>query len=99
MTSSTHIPLAIIGLGCRLPGADSPLRFMNQSLEGVRALTRAPEDWGAGLGVSHPLVGGFVPDEGKDWKQFRLPPAHVEKMHRMERVLHLTLLQAAQDAG
>lgn len=99
MTSSTHIPLAIVGLGCHLPGADSPLRFMSQSLEGVRALTRAPDDWRAGLGVNHALMGGFVPEEGKDWKKFRLPPAHVEKMHRMERVLHLTLLQAAQDAG
>jgi len=99
MTSSTHIPLAIIGLGCRLPGADSPSRFMNQSLEGMRALTRAPEEWGAGLGLRHPLMGGFVPEEGKDWKQFRLPPNQVEKMHRMERLLHLTLLQATQDAG
>ncbi|WNG44598.1 SDR family NAD(P)-dependent oxidoreductase [Archangium minus] len=99
MTSPTHIPLAIVGLGCRLPGADTPSRFMNQSLEGMRALTQAPEDWGAGLNLSHPLWGGFVPEEAKDWKQFRLPPAHVEKMHRMERLLHLTLLQATQDAG
>jgi acyl transferase domain-containing protein/NAD(P)-dependent dehydrogenase (short-subunit alcohol dehydrogenase family) len=99
MTSSTHIPLAIIGLGCRLPGADSPSRFMNQSLEGMRALTRAPEDWGAGLNLRHPLMGGFVPDDGKDWRAFRLPPNHVEKMHRMERLLHVTMLQATQDAG
>ncbi|EPX64881.1 hypothetical protein D187_000303 [Cystobacter fuscus DSM 2262] len=99
MTSSANIPLAIIGLGCRLPGADTPARFMNQSLEGMRALTQAPEDWNAGLPVHHPLLGGFVPEEGKDWKQFKLPPAHVEKMHRMERLLHLTLLQATHDAG
>ncbi|MBM7118797.1 SDR family NAD(P)-dependent oxidoreductase [Archangium primigenium] len=99
MTPSTNIPLAIIGLGCRLPGADSPARFMNQSLEGMRALTAAPGDWNAGLGVRHALLGGFVPEEGKDWKLFRLPPTHVEKMHRMERLLHLTLVQATQDAG
>lgn len=100
MTSSTpHIPLAIVGLGCRLPGADSPARFMNQSLEGLSALGPAPEEWLAGLGVRHPLRGGFVPEDGRDWKLFRLPPAHVEKMHRMERLLHLTLLQATQDAG
>jgi acyl transferase domain-containing protein len=48
MTSSTNIPLAIVGLGCRLPGADNPSRFMNLSLEGMRALTRAPEAWGTG---------------------------------------------------
>ena len=99
MTSPTHIPLAIVGLGCRLPGADSPSRFMNMSLEGMRALSRAPEDWGAGLGLHHPLMGGFVPEEGKDFKQFRLPPNQIEKMHRMERLLHLSLLQATQDAG
>jgi acyl transferase domain-containing protein/NAD(P)-dependent dehydrogenase (short-subunit alcohol dehydrogenase family) len=99
MTSSTHIPLAIIGLGCRLPGADSPSRFMNQSLEGMRALTRAPEEWRVGLGLRHSLLGGFVPEEGTDWKQFRLPPNHVAKLHRMERLLHLALLQATQDAG
>ncbi len=99
MTSSTNIPLAIVGLGCRLPGADNPSRFMNLSLEGMRALTRAPEAWGTGLGLDRPLMGGFAPEEGKDWKQFRLPPNQVEKMHRMERLLHLALLQATQDAG
>ncbi|HEX8440442.1 polyketide synthase, partial [Archangium sp.] len=99
MTSLTHIPLAIVGLGCRLPGADSPSRFMNLSLEGMRALTRAPEAWGTGLGLDRPLMGGFVPEESKDFKQFRLPPNQLEKMHRMERLLHLSLLQATQDAG
>jgi acyl transferase domain-containing protein/NAD(P)-dependent dehydrogenase (short-subunit alcohol dehydrogenase family) len=99
MTSSTHIPLAIIGLGCRLPGADSAQRFMSQSMEGMRVLTHAPEDWRAGLDLRHPLVGGFVPDDGKEWKAFRLPPNHVERMHRMERLLHVTMLQATQDAG
>ncbi|HSP77218.1 MAG TPA: beta-ketoacyl synthase N-terminal-like domain-containing protein, partial [Myxococcaceae bacterium] len=99
MTPPNNIPLAIIGLGCRLPGADTPTRFMHQSLEGMRALARAPAGWGAELGLRHPLVGGFVSEEGTDWKQFRLPPVQLERMHRMERLLHLALVQATQDAG
>ncbi|WP_257452836.1 SDR family NAD(P)-dependent oxidoreductase [Archangium lipolyticum] len=99
MTSPTNIPLAIVGLGCNLPGADSPSRFMNLGLEGMRALKPAPEEWATGLGLHHALMGGFVEEEGRDWKRFRLPPNQVEKMHRMDRLLHLALLQATEDAG
>ena len=92
-------PLAIVGVSCRVPGADDPSTFFEQSLRGARALTTCPADWAAQFGPSRPLRAGRLEDQPLDWKFFRLPPNQAAQMHRMERVLLQVLAGALGDAG
>ena len=40
--------IAIIGIGCLFPKADSPLRFWRNIQEGVDCISRPPESWANG---------------------------------------------------
>ncbi|OIJ85474.1 hypothetical protein BIV25_44045 [Streptomyces sp. MUSC 14] len=64
-----HEPVAVVGLACRLPGADDPAAYWELLTAGRSAVTDTPEDrragapadgWPAPHGGTAPLRGGYV---------------------------------------
>ncbi|SNR59681.1 type I polyketide synthase [Actinomadura mexicana] len=97
--------IAVIGLGCRLPGADSPERFWGLLAEGrhaVRALPavrRADPIWAeAGPGV--PTRGGYLDEvAGFDAEFFRVSPREARSLDPQHRLLLEVAWEALEDAG
>ena len=44
LESARHEPIAVVGIGCRLPGADGPEQFWRLLHDGVDAITEVPPD-------------------------------------------------------
>ncbi|MFJ9779746.1 beta-ketoacyl synthase N-terminal-like domain-containing protein [Amycolatopsis sp. NPDC101161] len=99
-------PIAIVGLGCRLPGGiDSPeafWRLLDSSGDGVgdvpegRWETFAPASDLAGL----PLRGGFLDDvAGFDAEFFGITPREAEAMDPQQRILLEVAWAALEHAG
>ncbi|WP_179201354.1 type I polyketide synthase, partial [Streptomyces scabiei] len=68
-TASGHEPVAVVGLACRLPGADGPAAYWALLTEGRSAVTDTPQDrregvpadgWPTPHGGTAPLRGGYV---------------------------------------
>ncbi|WP_372662577.1 beta-ketoacyl synthase N-terminal-like domain-containing protein [Amycolatopsis kentuckyensis] len=99
-------PIAIVGLGCRLPGGiDSPeafWKFLDTGSDGVgdvpegRWETFAPAGELAGL----PLRGGFLDDvAGFDAEFFGITPREAEAMDPQQRILLEVAWAALEHAG
>lgn len=99
MSNASQTPLAIIGMGCHLPGAANPKALWQQTLAGQSGLTACPESWAIDAGLAHPLRGGLLSEYPFDWKTFRVPPSTATQMHRAERVLMHVVAQSMLDAG
>jgi amino acid adenylation domain-containing protein len=111
LDTSPPEPVAIIGIGCRLPGrADSPAAFWTNLLNGIDAITDVPVDrWNADAfydpepgkpGKSHARRGGFV--EGIDQFDphfFGISPREAARMDPQQRMLLETAWEAVEDAG
>jgi 3-oxoacyl-[acyl-carrier-protein] synthase II len=78
-------PIAIIGIGCRFPGAPDPRAFWRLLREGVDAVCEVPPDrWDVNAlydadpsspGKITSRCGGFIDNVDQfDWRAFRLPP-------------------------
>lgn len=82
---STIEPIAIIGLGCRFPGAKNPAAFWELLQKAVDAVTEPKERLSAGtlddvLGTA-PVVGGFLEQvDGFDAQFFGIPHHEAERM-------------------
>lgn len=103
---SAEEPIAIVGLGCRLPGGiDSPeafWRFLDSGGDGIgdvpegRWETFAPASDLAGL----PLRGGFLDDvAGFDAEFFGITPREAEAMDPQQRILLEVAWAALEHAG
>ena len=92
--------IAIIGMGCRLPGAATPGEFWD-ALEAGRDPfgTDLPADRFPGFAASSPPAAALLDDFDVDWRRLRIPPVQVERMHRMDRVALDTMAGALADAG
>jgi amino acid adenylation domain-containing protein len=102
--------MAIVGMGCRFPGADSPAAFWRLLAEGVDAVREVPADrwdaaaaYGAGpdaRAAEGTRWGGFV--EGIDRFDagfFSIAPREAEQMDPQQRLLLETAWEALDDAG
>jgi acyl transferase domain-containing protein len=91
-----RVPIAVVGIGCVLPGASTPEAFWNDALSGrgaFRPLTGGPWDWDRlGLGPLPPA--GLVADFTPDWRAFRMPPADAAAMNPAQ----LQVLEAGRQA-
>ena len=103
-------PIAIIGLGCRFPGAKTPQEFWQLLCEGRSAVGRIPESrwaidqlYDADPTITGPLAscwGGFLDNIDQfDWRALRLSPREVKYMDPQHRLLLEVAWEALEDAG
>jgi acyl transferase domain-containing protein/surfactin synthase thioesterase subunit len=103
-------PIAIVGFGCRLPGADSPERFWELLRSGVDATGEVPPDrWNAAAyydpdpdapGKMYTSRGGFLADvDGFDARFFKLSPREAASIDPQHRLLLEVSWEALETAG
>jgi acyl transferase domain-containing protein len=104
-------PIAVVGMGCRLPGgADTPDRFWLLLLEGVETVREVPPDrWNvapwydpdlATPGKSATKAGSFLDRiDAFDAGYFGIPPREAERMDPQQRLLLEVASEALEDAG
>ena len=104
-------PIAIIGIGCRLPGASNPEAFWRLLQDGVDAITEVPaERWDVdALYDPNPKVpgkmstrwGGFIEQSAAmfDANFFGISPREAERMDPQQRVALEVAWEALEDAA
>lgn len=103
-------PIAIVGIGCRLPGAANPARFWQLLCEGRDAIREVPEErWQMEtLYAEHPELrarqishwGGFLDGvDGFDWRFFHMSPREAMHVDPQHRLLLEVAWEALEDAG
>ncbi|MCC6456106.1 MAG: type I polyketide synthase [Caldilineaceae bacterium] len=108
---SRHEPVAVIGMGCRLPGGiDSPAAFWQLLRNGVDAIGEVPAArWAAGAlydtdvaapGKMNTRWGGFVePVDQFDAAFFGISPREAMHMDPQQRLLLEVAYEAIENAG
>ncbi|MFC7918233.1 type I polyketide synthase, partial [Streptomyces sp. NPDC057386] len=92
-------PVAVVGIACRLPGADGPAAYWGLLSEGRDAVTEAPEDrWPAGTAVPYRRA-GFIEDvDAFDAAFFDISPFEAAAMDPQQRLTLELAWQALEDA-
>src|SRR3954471_13986887 len=106
-----HEPIAIVGIGCRLPGgADTPERFWELVRDGVDAITEVPADrWDVdalydadpnAAGKVATRWGGFLPNVDRfDPNFFGISPREAQSMDPQQRLLLEVTWEALENAS
>jgi acyl transferase domain-containing protein len=84
---STRDPIAVVGIGCRLPGASGPGELWDLLVHGRDAITEIPARLAAGekLGAG---VGGFVGEiDGFDTEFFGMSAHEAVRLDPQHRLL------------
>ncbi|MFD8326326.1 polyketide synthase [Streptomyces lydicus] len=95
-------PVAVVGIGCRLPGANSAEALWEQLCRGVDATRRVPRNRfpGADGRAYDTMRGGFLDDvESFDADFFGIATQDAEVMDPQQRVLLPVAWEALEDAG
>jgi acyl transferase domain-containing protein len=103
-------PIAIIGMGCRFPGADNPEAFWELLRDGVDAITEVPPDrWNTPElynqeprtpGKMNTRWGGFIGKVDQfDAAFFGISPHEVERMDPQQRLLLEVTWETLENAG
>jgi amino acid adenylation domain-containing protein len=95
-------PIAIIGVGCRFPGADGPAAFWRLLRDGVDAIGEIPPDrWNVdAAGPTASRWGGFLDRVDQfDPQFFGISPREAERMDPQQRLLMEVAWEALEDAG
>ncbi|MEM6331046.1 MAG: beta-ketoacyl synthase N-terminal-like domain-containing protein, partial [Planctomycetota bacterium] len=96
-------PLAVVGLGCRLPGADTPGGYWRLLRDGVCSLGPAPVNrWpeGGATSASQATRGGYLPAVDQfDPAFFAISPREAEQMDPQQRLLLEVAWETLEDAG
>ncbi|MFG1929624.1 beta-ketoacyl synthase N-terminal-like domain-containing protein [Mycobacterium sp. NPDC048908] len=95
-------PIAIIGIGCRFPGADGPSAYWRMLCDGVDAVQKAPESrWKeTGLTADAQEFGGFLDQVDQfDAAFFGISPREAARMDPQQRLLLEVAWEALEDAG
>ncbi len=102
------VPIAVIGLGCVLPGAANPDAFWQLLASGRDPMVRVPADrWRPEISLNGDTqslnlanaIGGFVTDFQYDWKRHKVPPKQVAQADPLQFMLLEAADQAIADAG
>ena len=91
-------PIAIIGMGCRFPGANNPEEFWQLLLDGKDAITTVPDDrWDSSI---YPMQGGFVPHLKEfDPIFFKIAPREAASIDPQQRLLLEVCWEALENAA
>lgn len=103
-------PIAIVGIGCRFPGAPNLDKFWKLLRDGMDAIREVPANrWDIDSfydpdpdlpGKMTSKWGGFVENiDGFDWRAFRIPPREAKYMDPQQRLLLEVAWEALEDAG
>jgi acyl transferase domain-containing protein len=103
-------PIAIIGIGCRFPGANNPEAFWQLLRNGVDAIAEVPKDrWDIDAfyhpepgmpGKIYTRYGGFLERvDGFDANFFGISPREAERMDPQQRLLLEVVWEALENAG
>ncbi|MFD0206876.1 MULTISPECIES: type I polyketide synthase [Saccharothrix] len=103
-------PIAVVGMACAFPGADSVREYWSLLVEGRDAVTEVPADrWSTDSwyregtpvpGHSTTKWGGFLPDvAGFDARFFGVSAEEAAAMDPQQRLLLTTTWRALEDAG
>lgn len=92
-------PVAIIGMGCRLPGGvNGPAQFWRLLLDSADAITAGPEPWRQAHSGTH--YGGFVDGVDQfDPAFFGISAREAVQMDPQQRLLLEVAWEALEDAG
>ncbi|WP_410586578.1 beta-ketoacyl synthase N-terminal-like domain-containing protein [Amycolatopsis sp. lyj-23] len=91
-------PVAVVGLGCRFPGADGPEEFWDLLRTGRDAVRTAPP--GRWNPDAAPVLGGFLDDvAGFDAEHFGITPREAAAMDPQQRMLLEVTWAALEHAG
>jgi acyl transferase domain-containing protein/acyl-CoA synthetase (AMP-forming)/AMP-acid ligase II/acyl carrier protein len=107
---ATQEPVAVIGIGCRFPGAHGPEAFWQLLHDGTDAVTDVPperSEWQGfnGSDFAEPerasaRRGGFLPQVDQfDAPFFAISPREAAQMDPQQRLLLETAWEALEDAG
>jgi len=102
--------IAIIGIGCRFPGADDPEAFWHLLENGVDAITEVPSSrWDidslydskpSTAGKMNTRFGGFLKQVDQfDSSFFRISPRETERMDPQQRLILEVAWEALENAG
>ncbi|MGA5414210.1 type I polyketide synthase [Streptomyces pseudogriseolus] len=104
-----HEPVAVVGLACRLPGADGPAAYWNLLTEGRSAVTDTPDDrrdgapadgWPLPNGGTAPHRGGFITAPADfDAAFFGISPREADAMDPQARLALELGWEALEHAG
>ncbi|MBI3361099.1 MAG: AMP-binding protein, partial [Chloroflexi bacterium] len=103
-------PIAIIGIGCRFPGANGPEAYWRLLCDGVDAVGDVPANrWDghalydpdpAARGKMNTRWGGFLNQvDGFDSQFFKISPREAARMDPQQRLLLEVAWEALEDAG
>ncbi|MGW5724296.1 type I polyketide synthase [Amycolatopsis sp. NPDC003865] len=91
-------PVAVVGLGCRFPGADGTEEYWDLLRGGRDAVRTAPP--GRWTADAAPVVGGFLDDvAGFDAEHFGITPREAATMDPQQRMLLEVAWAALEHAG
>jgi acyl transferase domain-containing protein/acyl carrier protein len=102
--------IAVVGIGCRFPGADGPAAFWDSLRSGRDAIGEVPADrWDvdafydrdpAAPGRTTTRFGGFIPDVDRfDAGFFSVSPREAARMDPQQRILLEVAWEALEHAG
>lgn len=103
-------PIAVVGMGLRLPGSDSPESFWKYIIEKRSGIVKAPVDRWRNIDYyydpnpkvpdkTYSCIGGFITDFAFDPLKFRIPPSVAKKMDRTQKLAISCVADALEDAG
>lgn len=101
--------IAIIGIGCRFPGARNTEEFWSNIVGGVSAIGEVtPDRWDPSLyydadpavpDMSYSRIGGFIHDFVFDSRRFRIPPRVARQVDPVQQITLTCVADALEDAG
>lgn len=104
--SDLNLPIAIIGMSARLPGAKSPQEFFNHLLAGHDLVGNLPLERYSGaylqriLNADFPKYGAFLEDiDSFDAEYFNISPHEAQRMDPQQRLMLETVLHSLADGG